>query len=397
MASIPLPHGVYLTAGRRPYQHDRHLVHHHPKASIYAVADGHGDDKTGHVVSAYAVKHLPTVFDSHGALELPSERTSAGIASAVNAIDKAAIEVSSSQRHYAGSTLCAVLRHKDTLTTVNVGDSRTILVTCSSHKSVSKQLSRDHDCLDIRERERIVKAGGVIVGNLLNGHISMSRALGDNELKKDRNTTEFSFHGNRPYAADLFINDPDVTHHQIDSNDAFIVVATDGVWKRLSNDTVTKVICKQILSGKSLEDAAKAVTDLARVKGTTDNTTIIIALLSDLDSVRSMLSRKRRNFKHLMMKQGSTKTTPPSVINSSRVYDGANGSLDSVDNVAESLSSLKLLRTPVSTGSSGRKPERESATAAVSVTNDVLSKDRNGEGRLRKWSSRALSTFSSTT
>ena len=54
-------------------------------------------------------------------------------------------------------------------------------------KGEAKELSRDHKPDDKPEKERIVKAGGLVDDGRINGNLNLSRAIGDFEYKSAKN------------------------------------------------------------------------------------------------------------------------------------------------------------------------------------------------------------------
>lgn len=284
-------------------------------ATIYAVADGHGSADTGHLVSDYCAHHLSSVLCAHGASRnddddamSPTPHVEQRVVAALKQLDNQSIRVTTAKRLYAGSTLCAVLRFDAHLIVANVGDSRAILLTApsppplsspSSHhqdtqghgsrKCTVTQLSRDHVCTDARERARIEGAGGIVVGNLLNGYISMSRALGDDDLKAHRNITDYPIAPSRTLDAAVFTGDAEVTRHAICPRDLVVVVASDGVWNAMDNHDVRRVVCKALAAGADARRAAEMVVRRALAKRSRDNVTVVVGLLRDIDEVRAAL------------------------------------------------------------------------------------------------------------
>ena len=53
----------------------------------------------------------------------------------------------------------------------------------------AEPLSVDHKPQDRREHERITAAGGTVVANRVNGHLALSRALGDFTFKQNSSVT----------------------------------------------------------------------------------------------------------------------------------------------------------------------------------------------------------------
>lgn len=285
------PAAAHAAPGRPNYQHDRHLIHRTSSTTLYAVADGHGDPSTGHLVSQHALDLLPSHLSHHGLLSSsPCTNLSSVIHSAILQLDTTLIRSTTQRRLYAGSTLCAVVHHSNRqLVCINVGDSRAILVATPSSRRVTA-LSRDHACEDAAERKRIENAGGAVIGGLLNGWISMSRALGDNDLKAHRNLTKFPIAGRRPYGRDLFIADPDVTNVTLQDDDVAIVIASDGVWSRLSNEAVAKLVMDQLARGANVQEVSEAIVKRALKRGSTDNVTALVALVASEDEVRARVN-----------------------------------------------------------------------------------------------------------
>ena len=71
--------------------------------------------------------------------------------------------------------------NKNKFLQANAGDSRAV----ASVNGVSIPLSYDHKPMLKEERERILAAGGWVEFNRVNGHLALSRALGDFMFKKN--------------------------------------------------------------------------------------------------------------------------------------------------------------------------------------------------------------------
>ncbi|KAI0559949.1 protein phosphatase 2C [Gracilaria domingensis] len=214
---------------------------------------------------------------------------------AVLDLDRSAIQATSAARIYAGSTLCALVRVYDLVYCVNVGDSRAVVI----RPDDVKQLSMDHRCDLPRERHRIERAGGLIVGGMLNGYISMSRAIGDDDLKAHRNITRFPGMDAKPkrFGEELFIAEPDVECFSVDVSDLVCIIASDGVWNKLGNQQVMKLVRKQISKRMSAESIARHIVSKAISKGSKDNVTALVTFLWPYDQVYDALfsSRLRRS------------------------------------------------------------------------------------------------------
>ncbi|KAK8300542.1 hypothetical protein E1A91_D05G402800v1 [Gossypium mustelinum] len=127
----------------------------------------------------------------------------------------------------------------------NVGDSRAVI----SKNGVAKQLSVDHE--PASERESIENRGGFVSnfpGDVacVDGQLAVARAFGDKILKKH------------------LTSEPDVSTETIDDDTDLIILASDGLWKVMSNQEAVDAI-------KGIKDARSAAKHL-----TEDDISIIV-------------------------------------------------------------------------------------------------------------------------
>merc|ERR1712228_411325 len=96
-----------------------------------------------------------------------------------------------------GSTVvfCIVLYNENNdnyeLTTVNLGDSRSILLKKEEENEEYKliELSADHKPDTLEEKERIIRAGGEVRFSRVDGDLALSRAIGDTKYKQNNALT----------------------------------------------------------------------------------------------------------------------------------------------------------------------------------------------------------------
>ena len=141
--------------------------------------------------------------------------------------------------------------------TVNLGDSRLVVVYKSGH---TKQITTDHKPEDIIEKRRIEKIGGEIYkdseGVFRVGQLSLARAFGDGD--------------NAPYISQV----PDVYYNKITNNTKYIVMACDGLWDVVDNKDLSSLI-----DGYKKENSKNVAANLAQEalkKGSYDNVSIIV-------------------------------------------------------------------------------------------------------------------------
>lgn len=122
-----------------------------------------------------------------------------------------------------GSTAVVSILTPEKIVVANCGDSRAVL--CRNGKAIP--LSSDHKPDRPDELDRIQAAGGRVIywdGPRVLGVLAMSRAIGDNYLK--------------PYV----ISKPEVTVTDRVKQDEFLILASDGLWDVVSNETACNVV-----------------------------------------------------------------------------------------------------------------------------------------------------------
>ena len=141
------------------------------------------------------------------------------------------------------------------LYSANIGDTRSLLISSNDYK----RLSYDHRATDSNEYNRIVNSGGIVFAGRVYGTLMLSRAFGDWELKS--------------YGV---ISEPHVTKININENDKYVAIATDGIWDVLDDADVYE-ISKNIDNPKDFVDK---VVEKALNKGSMDNISCFIIKLN---------------------------------------------------------------------------------------------------------------------
>lgn len=182
-----------------------------------------------------------------------------------------------------GSTAVVAIVTPDKIIVANCGDSRAVL--CRNGKAIP--LSSDHKPDRPDELSRIEEAGGRVIywdGPRVLGVLAMSRAIGDNYLK--------------PYV----ISEPEVTITNRTAEDECLILASDGLWDVVPNETACGV-ASMCLRGKTEErspvspsgeaetaaegeergsadkacnDASMLLTKLALARHSTDNVSVVV-------------------------------------------------------------------------------------------------------------------------
>lgn len=112
-----------------------------------------------------------------------------------------------------GSTALCVINQKDLLYVVNLGDSGCLLVKKDySHK----KLTEEHKLSSKSEYHRVEKLATILERSSvprINGEIAVTRSFGD-----------------KKHSTSGLIAEPEISKIRINSNDKYLVLATDGFW-----------------------------------------------------------------------------------------------------------------------------------------------------------------------
>ncbi|KAI3869082.1 hypothetical protein MKX03_005024 [Papaver bracteatum] len=245
-------HGYHLVQGKQGHAMEDYIVAKtrqvdDSELGLYAIFDGH----SGRDVAKYLQKHL---FEN--ILSEPDfwTDTKAAIRRAYeNTDDEILNEVVGAR---GGSTaVTAILIDKKKLVVANVGDSRAVI--CDG--GVAKQITVDHEPL--KEKDEIESRGGRVTkrpGNVprVDGQLAMARAFGDGGLKEH------------------ITSEPDIFVEELDENTEPVILASDGLWKVMSNQAAVDCI-KDIDDAK---EAAESLVEEALDSGSTDDISCIVII-----------------------------------------------------------------------------------------------------------------------
>ncbi|CAG8497568.1 10686_t:CDS:2, partial [Scutellospora calospora] len=158
---------------------------------------------------------------------------------------------------------CAILAYIDTATNdlyvACTGDSRAVLGVKDPKTKEWKPipLSEDQTGRSEHEVERLEREhpgeSNIISKGRVFGGLEPTRAFGDSKYKWDKGLQEViyskffnekrSVPGGERFKTPPYVTaKPEVTHHKIGADDKFLVLATDGLWDRLSNAEVIELV-----------------------------------------------------------------------------------------------------------------------------------------------------------
>lgn len=248
--------GTASLLGRRKVNEDRVLINKlTDRVSIFAIFDGHGGSVAVDFIHSHIEQILLQGLEKTKSL---SEVLQKSFILVNNLLARHITFNSLDQEVNTGSTatIC-LLRDNIELVIGHVGDSRAIL--CRGGEAI--RLTKDHCPDDHEEKKRIKAAGGFVSNNSLgiahvNGRLTMTRSIGDLELKCYGVTAE-------PHIRSI-----EVRH----GKDSFLALTTDGVSFVLSDQEMIDVVGSCVTPS----EGAHFVTDQALQFGSEDNVTCVI-------------------------------------------------------------------------------------------------------------------------
>ncbi|XP_074312997.1 putative protein phosphatase 2C 9 [Silene latifolia] len=197
---------------------------------LFAIYDGH----LGDTVPAYLQKHLfANILKEDDFWSDPSR----SILKAYEGTDQAILNHNPDLGRGGSTAVTAILVDGKKLWVANVGDSRAVL----SRNGQAIQMSTDHE--PNTERGSIEDRGG-FVSNMpgdvarVNGQLAVSRAFGDKNLKNHLRS------------------DPDIRPADINAETDLMILASDGLWKVMSNQEAVDI-------ARSIKDPLKGAKQLA--------------------------------------------------------------------------------------------------------------------------------------
>lgn len=136
----------------------------------------------------------------------------------------------------------------------NAGDSRCVL----SHGGIVIDMSIDHKPDLVKEKFRILSAGGIVYDKRVKGDLAMSRAIGDFEYKTNDHL---------PAELQMVTAFPDVRKRRLESDDEFLVLASDGIWECLRSQSVVDFVRWSVANGKELTEISEDLTEKCLAPG----------------------------------------------------------------------------------------------------------------------------------
>ncbi|GAB4815737.1 hypothetical protein N2152v2_002783 [Parachlorella kessleri] len=265
---------AFASAGARgaDRMEDRHLILRDlggwEGVTVFGVFDGHRGSEAADYLAANLEGHLAARWHSArsagellaGALADADEayraQHEAAWALRVATVGAAA----AGQRPFPGSTALVALTAGSLLAVANLGDSRAVV--CRGGGAL--ELTSDQVADRADERQRVAAAGGTlrhVMGSWRVGAAGMqvTRSIGDADLKPEGVTAE-----------------AEVTELTLTPDDAFLIIATDGVWDQLGSGDAVGLVMDTV---KQPAMCAQRLVTEALTRGSQDNLTAVVAIL----------------------------------------------------------------------------------------------------------------------
>ncbi|KAJ6242501.1 hypothetical protein M0813_22645 [Anaeramoeba flamelloides] len=246
--------------GFRPEQEDSIAIQNRKESNIhyFAVFDGHAGWQT----SNYVADTLDQIIFSQIVNKIPFTLDEAGDQELKIIIDNIFVGMNKLLKKLgyddSGSTACIGLVIENTLYTINLGDSRSVLVKVDGE---TVPVTKDHKPTDRSELDRVRELGGVVTENgRINGGIAVSRSFGD------------SFY--QPFVS----CEPTIKRYSLsEKRDKFLVLCCDGVYDVLSNQEVGQIVYNNYLNGNTnMDNIATQIRNVSYSKGSLDNISVIV-------------------------------------------------------------------------------------------------------------------------
>lgn len=210
--------------------------------SLFCIYDGHGGEKSAKI----SCENFPKNF-----LKNLKEKPSNIEQDLINSFKETDNQLKNENCYEEGNTATIIYLEYNNLYCANVGDSSCFIIS----KNKTEKISYDDKCIDKNEKSRIEKLGNHIYCNRLEGILSISRALGDFNLK-----------------CNGLICLPHIKKYNLTHFDKFCVVASDGVW-----DVIDENLLFELSIGvNSCQELCDIIVNEAINRGSQDNISCIV-------------------------------------------------------------------------------------------------------------------------
>ncbi|CAL9184311.1 unnamed protein product [Musa hybrid cultivar] len=238
--------------GHRPVMEDGHgiipNINGDPKQAFFGVFDGHGGRAAVDFVSEKLGKNIISSLAGQDKQEIQPE---VAIKAGYLTTDKEFI----SQGVKSGACASTVVLKDGELHVANVGDCRVVL----SRRGIAKALTSDHHAGREDERVRIESSGGYITCRngvwRVQDSLAVTRSIGDASMKE------------------WVISEPETKTIRLTPDCEFLVMASDGLWEKVTDQEAVDVVRKH---SESMKHSCKELVELACRRANRDDITVMV-------------------------------------------------------------------------------------------------------------------------
>ena len=216
--------------------------------NIYiGVCDGHGP--FGHEISSFLVTNLPLVLGNYFRIfnikdisTQNNENLLSIITTSFQQVNKNLSLEKDIDSSLSGSTCNSLIYTPKKVFCANIGDSRCIIGKFDGKNWKSKSLSTDHKPELEKEKERIIKNGGIInqIKDKKGEFIGPLRVW---VKEKDFPGLAISRSFGDDIAHQIGVNcEPEIIEYNLNEEDKFIILASDGIWQFISNQECVNIV-----------------------------------------------------------------------------------------------------------------------------------------------------------
>eukprot|EP00510_Aplanochytrium_minuta_P002367 CAMPEP_0184017544 /NCGR_PEP_ID=MMETSP0954-20121128/7600_1 /TAXON_ID=627963 /ORGANISM="Aplanochytrium sp, Strain PBS07" /LENGTH=289 /DNA_ID=CAMNT_0026298801 /DNA_START=333 /DNA_END=1199 /DNA_ORIENTATION=- len=218
--------------------------------------DGHGGGDCSEYMSRVMSQHVTENFSSEEAWEKGEDV----FRDMFHHLDEEYCEKAKQNDDTSGTCATVVVVKGDEAIVANIGDCRAVVVKEGDKKA--KSVTKDHRADTPDEERRISEAGGKVQnGRILN--LSPSRVFGDIDVKS-------------LVGANVVIPTPDVDRVKLNGSKGFMIVASDGLWDVVSNQTAADIVKKSLKSKGDADLAAHLLVEKAVKQRSLDDITVAV-------------------------------------------------------------------------------------------------------------------------
>ena len=215
------------------------------KDYIYmSVCDGHGTN--GHHVSNFIKTILPIDMSEnlkHRNILTDTEEIHQIIKETFIIANDKLVENQDIDSIFSGSTCVSVIYTPERLICPNIGDSRAVLARYdpNNNKYIAIELTRDHKPTELDEKQRILENDGRIQPFVEDGEFVGPERIWIKEEEVPGLAMTRSF-GDRVAATVGVISEPEIKEMELNINDKFMIIASDGIWEFISSQECVNII-----------------------------------------------------------------------------------------------------------------------------------------------------------